>query len=101
MSRNARHGDRISDTSSWNRPLSVLLVGDEHDLAVGNALEMLAVRALAITLGGLHELVARDPTVLEGDLLHDRDRQTLARCTVRTNSPASNKESIVPVSNHA
>ena len=77
MSRNARHGDRISDTSSWNRPLSVLLVGDEHDLAVGNALEMLAVRALAITLRGLHELVARDPTVLEGDLLHNRNRQTL------------------------
>lgn len=60
-----------------NEPLSVLLVGDEHDLAVGNALEMLAVRALAITLRGLHELAARDPTVLESNLLHDRDRQTL------------------------
>lgn len=53
------------------------LVGDEHDLAVGDALEMLAVRALAVTLRGLHELVARDPTVLEGDLLHNRNRQTL------------------------
>lgn len=59
------------------RPLSILLVGDEHNLAVGNALEMLAVGALAITLGGLHELVAHDPTVLEGEPLHDRDRQTL------------------------
>ena len=56
---------------------SALLVGDEHDLAVGYTLEVLAVRALAITLRGLHELVARDPTVLEGDLLHNRNRQTL------------------------
>ncbi len=53
------------------------MVGDEHDLAVGYALEMLAVGALAVTIRGLHELVARDPTVLEGDLLHDRDRQAL------------------------
>ena len=57
--------------------MSVLLVGDEHDLAVGYTLEVLAVRALAVTLRGLHELVARDPTVLEGDLLHNRNRQTL------------------------
>lgn len=53
------------------------MVGDEHDLAVGYTLEMLAVRALAVTLSRLHELAARDPTVLERDLLHDRDRQTL------------------------
>lgn len=53
------------------------MVGDEHDLAVGYTLEMLAVRALAVTLGRLHELAARDPTVLERDLLHDRDRQAL------------------------
>ena len=58
-------------------PASALLVGDEHDLAVGYTLEVLAVRALAVTLRGLHELAARDPTVLERDLLHDRDRQTL------------------------
>ena len=58
-------------------PASALLVGDEHDLTVGYALEMLAVGALAVTLRGLHELVARDPTVLERDLLHDRDRQAL------------------------
>ena len=50
------------------------MVGDEHDLAVGYTLEVLAVRALAVTLRGLHELAARDPTVLERDLLH---RQTL------------------------
>ena len=53
------------------------MVGDEHDLAVGYTLEMLAVRALAVTLGRLHELAARDPTVLERDLLHDRDGQSL------------------------
>ena len=53
------------------------MVGDEHDLAVGYTLEVLAVRALAVTLRGLHELAAHDPTVLESDLLHDRDRQAL------------------------
>ena len=58
-------------------PASALLVGDEHDLAVGYALEMLAVGALAVTLRGLHELLSRDPTVLVGDLLHDRDGQAL------------------------
>ena len=36
---------------------------------------MLAVGALAVALRGLHELAARDPAVLEGDLLHDRDRR--------------------------
>ena len=35
------------------------------------------VRTLVIAFRGLHELVARNPAVLVGDLLHDRDRQTL------------------------
>ena len=38
---------------------------------------MLAIGALAVAFRGLHELLARDPTILESDLLHDRDRQTL------------------------
>ena len=38
---------------------------------------MLAVGALAVALRGLHELAERDPAVLEGDLLHDCDRQVL------------------------
>ena len=38
---------------------------------------MLPVGALAVALRGLHELVARNPAVLEGDLLHDRDGQAL------------------------
>lgn len=59
------------------RPLSVLLVGDEHDLIVDDALQM-PVGALAITLSGLHELAARDPTVLERDLPHDCDGQALS-----------------------
>lgn len=67
----------LREQALGNEPPSVLLVGDEHDLAVGNALEVLAVGALAVTIRGLHELVARDPTVLEGDLLHDRDGKTL------------------------
>lgn len=67
----------LREQALGNEPPSVLLVGDEHDLAVGYALEVLAVRALAVTIRGLHELVARDPTVLVGDLLHDSDRQAL------------------------
>ena len=67
----------LREQALGNEPPSVLLVGDEHNLAVGNALEMLAVGALAVALCGLHELVARDPAVLVGDLLHDRDWQTL------------------------
>lgn len=59
-------------------PASALLVGDEHNLTVGYTLEMPAVGALAVTLSGLHELAARDPTVLEGELPpRYRDRQTL------------------------
>ena len=38
---------------------------------------MLAIGALAVALRGLHELLARDPAVLVGDLLHDRDGQAL------------------------
>lgn len=38
---------------------------------------MLAIGALAVAFRGLHELVARDPPVFVGDLLHDRDRQAL------------------------
>ena len=38
---------------------------------------MLAIGALAVAFRGLHELLARDPTVLEGDLLHERGRRTL------------------------
>ena len=38
---------------------------------------MLPVGTLAVAFRGLHELVARNPAVLVGDLLHNRDRQTL------------------------
>ena len=54
------------------------MVGDEHNLTVGYTLEMPAVGTLAVTLSRVRELVAHDPTVLEGEPpLHDRDRQTL------------------------
>lgn len=65
-----RYANCCRDIERWKagtpgtRPLSILLVGDEHDLTVGYALEMLAVGALAVTLSGLHEPVARDSTVL-------------------------------------
>lgn len=38
---------------------------------------MPAVDRLAVGLGGLHQLGGRDPAVLPGDLLGDRDRQVL------------------------
>lgn len=38
---------------------------------------MLAIGALAVAFRGLHELLARDPAVLVGDFLHDRDGQAL------------------------
>ena len=38
---------------------------------------MLDIGALAVAFRGLHELLARDPAVLVGDFLHDRDRKAL------------------------
>lgn len=70
-------GTSVTRISSGDKPSSVLLIRHQHDLAVGDTLQMLPVGALAVALRGLHELVARDPTVLEGDLLHDRDEQAL------------------------
>lgn len=64
-----RYANCCRDIERWKagtpgtRPLSILLVGDEHNLAVGNALEMLTVGTLAVTLSGLHELVAHDVCV--------------------------------------
>lgn len=78
-----RYANCCRDIERWKagtpgtRPLSILLVGDEHDLTVSNALEMPPVRTLAVAFRGLHELLARDPAVLVGDLLHDRDGQAL------------------------
>lgn len=37
---------------------SVLLIRHEHNLTIGDALQMPTVRALAIALRGLHELLA-------------------------------------------
>lgn len=65
-----RYANCCRDIERWKagtpgtRPLSILLVGDEHDLAVGYALQMLSVGALAVAFRGLHEPVARDSTVL-------------------------------------
>lgn len=55
----------------------VLLIRHQHDLAVGYALEVLPVGALVVAFRRLHELLARDPAVLVGDLLHDHDGQAL------------------------
>ena len=44
----------LREQALGNEPPSVLLVGDEHNLTVGNALEMLAVGALAVTLSLIH-----------------------------------------------
>ena len=40
---------------------------------------MLDIGALAVAFRGLHELLARDPAVLVGDFLHDRDPEGPAR----------------------
>lgn len=55
----------------------MFLIWYEHDLSVCDAPQVLAVRTLAVPSRGLEQLFARDPPVLVGDLLHDRDRQTL------------------------
>ncbi len=47
------------------------------DLAGGDLLQVLPVDRLAVGLRGLLELGGRDPAVLPGDLLGDRDRQVL------------------------
>lgn len=47
------------------------------DLAGGDLLEVLPVDRLAVGLRGLLQLRGRDPAVLPGDLLGDRDRQVL------------------------
>ena len=47
------------------------------DLAGGDLLEVPAVDRLAVGLRGLLQLGCRDPAVLPGDLLGDRDRQVL------------------------
>ena len=47
------------------------------DLAGGDLLQVPPVDRLAVGLGGLLELGGRDPAVLPGDLLGDRDRQVL------------------------
>lgn len=52
------------------------MVRDKHNLAIGDALEVPAVQALAVTRGGLHQLVTRGSTTLEGELLHDSNQQT-------------------------
>lgn len=71
-------------------PASALLVGDEHNLTVGYTLEMPAVVTLAVTLSGVRELVAHDPTVLEGDL-PPRSRSA---------DPAHATEPLAPPSEH-
>lgn len=38
---------------------------------------MLTIGVLAVAFRRLHELLARDPAVLVGDFLHDRDGQAL------------------------
>ena len=55
----------------------LILARTLDDLAGGDLLEVLAVDRLAVGLRGLLELIRRDPAVLPGDLLGDRDRQVL------------------------
>ena len=60
--------------SHW---IGLVLARAVDDLAGGDLLEVPAVDRLAVGLGGLLEPLGRDPAVLPGDLLGDRDRQVL------------------------
>ena len=58
-------------------PLFLVLARAVDDLAGGDLLEVLAVDRLTVGLGCLLQLSCRDPAVLPGDLLGDRNRQVL------------------------
>lgn len=58
-------------------PQFLVLARAVDDLAGGDLHEVPPVDRLAVGLGGLLELGGRDPAVLPGDLLGDRDRQVL------------------------
>lgn len=60
--------------SHW---IGLILARTVDDLAGGDLLQVPPVDRLAVGLGGLHQLGGRDPAVLPGDLLGDRDRQVL------------------------
>ena len=57
--------------------LALVLARAVDDLAGGDLLQVLAVDRLAVGLRGLLQPGGRDPAVLPGDLLGDRDRQVL------------------------
>ena len=57
--------------------LALVLARAVDDLAGGDLLQVLPVDRLAVGLGRLLQLGGRDPAVLPGDLLGDRDRQVL------------------------
>lgn len=83
-------GTSVTRISSGDKPSSVLLIWHKHDLAVGYALEVLPVGALAVAFHGLHELLARDPAVLVGDISSTIAMgRPYARCTVRTPPPST------------
>ena len=58
-------------------PRFLVLARAVDDLAGGDLLQVPAVDRLAVGLRGLLQLGGRDPAVLPGDLLGDRDRQIL------------------------
>ena len=60
--------------SHW---IGLVLARAVDDLAGGDLLQVPPVDRLAVGLGGLPEPLGRDPAVLPGDLLGDRDRQVL------------------------
>ena len=61
----------------FESPCYLVLARAVDDLAGGDLLEVLPVDRLPVGLGGLLQPGGRDPAVLPGDLLGDRDRQVL------------------------
>ena len=73
----ARDDDVLRFKNLRHEGFLLVLARAVDDLAGGDLLEVLSVDRLPVGLGGLLQPGGRDPTVLPGDLLGDRDRQVL------------------------
>ena len=73
----ARDDDILGFENLGHEGHLLVLARAVDDLAGGDLLQVPPVDRLAVGLGGLLQLRGRDPAVLPGDLLGDRDRQVL------------------------
>lgn len=73
----ARDDDVLGFKDLRHEGYLLVLARAVDDLAVSDLLQVLPVDRLAVGFRGLLEPLGRDPAVLPGDLLGDRDRQVL------------------------